>query len=279
MFSDAPQPGDEEIVAKVREYIHTIDGFKEVHIVERKTNGRVANNRGGMKQLLDEYGRVIFLEDDIVTAPGFLQFMNDGLEFYRDDERILSITGYSPPLKIPNDYNKDIFLLQRFSAWGFGTWANKFNPFDFEVEKHGVEEFLGDKKAINEFQKNGEDMYSMLLKEKEGTLDALDVKLMFYEFKYNMFTLYPEKSLVQNIGHDGTGVHCGANNRFDVDLWLKSSNFKFEKNIQPDERIIKANQKFRRRGIKDKMIDVSKKIGVYSILKTIVDSYRDRRYM
>ena len=102
IFSDAQKQGDEERVAKVREYIYTIDGFKKIHIVERKTNGRVANNRGGMKHLLEKYGKMIWLEEDIVTTSGFLQFVNEALEFYKDDERIISITGYSPPIKIPN---------------------------------------------------------------------------------------------------------------------------------------------------------------------------------
>ncbi len=260
IFSDAAQPGDEGIVSKLRQYIYTIDGFKSVNIIERMNNDRVANCRGGMKDLLDKYGKTIFLEDDIVTAPGFLQFINDGLEFYKNDERILSISGYSPPLKYLKNYNKDVYILQRFSTWGFGTWTDKFTPFGFEIEKHGVDSFLSDKKAINQFQKNGVDMYSMLLKEKEGLIDALDVKLMFYEFKYDMFTLYPKKSLVQNIGHDGTGLHCGITDKFDVDLWRKLTKFNFEKNIQLNDRIIKANREFRNGTKWSKLLRIIKRL-------------------
>lgn len=274
IFSDAPQKGDEGIVAKVREYIHTINGFKEVHIVERKTNGRVANGRGGIKQLLDEYGRTIFMEDDIVTAPGFLQFMNDGLEFYKHDDRILSITGYCPPFKIPKECKEEVFILQRFSAWGFSTWKEKFNPFGFELKQHGIDGFLKDKQAIRNFQANGEDMYQMLLLEYNNGIDALDVKLMYYEYKYNMYTLFPSKSLVQNIGHDGSGVHCGVNNKFyHDDLWNKIDNFKFVKDIQVDERIRKTNYKLRRLGFKDKVVNFTKQIGIYPLLRKIKDKH------
>ena len=275
IFSDAPKAGDEEKIAKIRNYIHTIDGFKSVNIIERKTNSRVKNNRGGIKQLLDEYGRIIFMEDDIVTAPGFLQFMNDGLDFYKDDKRVLSIAGYCPPIKMPNNYNEDIFLLQRFSAWGFATWEEKFNPFSFELEKHGINKFLNNKISVKEFKKNGEDMYPMLISEKEGKLDALDVKLMFYEFKYDMFSLYPQRTLTQNIGLDGSGVHCGATNKFHhKKLWDKTDNFQFVKNIQIDAGIIKANYKFRKIGLRNKTIVFTKKIGIFPLLKSIKEKIK-----
>lgn len=274
IFSDAPQKGDEEIVQKVRDYIHTVDGFKKVHIVERETNGRVANNRGGLKYLLDTYGKAMFLEDDIVTAPGFLQFMNDALEFYRDDENILTVSGYTPPLSILNSYSSDVYKLMRFNGWGFATWKSKFNPFEFDIKDHGANEFFNNKKNIINFKSNGEDMYGMLVKEYEGGLDALDVKLMFYEFIYKKYTLYPRKSLVQNIGHDGSGVHCGVNNKFHHnELWDKVDNFKFVKDMKVDERIRKANYKFRSVGVKGKIVNITKQIGIYPILKKIKDKF------
>ena len=122
IFSDAPKEGDEEIVSTVRKYIHTINGFRKVHIIERKTNGRVANNRGGIEELLDKYGKVIFLEEDIVTSAYFLQYMNDALHFYKNDNRISSIAGYCPPIKIPVEYKQDVFILHRFAPWGFAIW-------------------------------------------------------------------------------------------------------------------------------------------------------------
>ena len=246
IFSDAAKKNDEEIVAKVREYAHTISGFNKVHIIERETNGRFANNRGGIKMALEKYGKIIYLEDDIVTAPGFLQFMNDALDAYEHDERILSITGYCPPIKIPEDYDKDVFLLQRFSGWGFATWNSKFDPFGFDIKENGVEAFLADKKQINKFIKNGEDMYRLLLSVYSNELDALDVKLMFHQFINDMFTVYPIKSLVQNIGHDGSGQNCDVNERFlHKLLWDKVESFKCEENVGVDERIRAENYRFR----------------------------------
>ena len=166
IFSDAPRMGDEEKVMHIRRYAHSLDGFKKIHVVERGNNDRIANNRGGMKTLLDQFGRMIFLEEDIVTAPGFLQFMNDALEYYRDHDRILSITGYCPPLSIPRDLKIDCFVLQRFCAWGFGAWRHKFDPFSFALQSHGVDQFFKDRNEIRRFKENGEDMMTMLLREK-----------------------------------------------------------------------------------------------------------------
>lgn len=275
IFSDAPQKGDEEKTAKVREYIHSVDGFKKVYIVEREVNGRVANNRGGIKQLLDEHGKMIWLEEDIVTASGFLTFMNYALDFYEDDENVLSITGYSPPFTNIEDYPEDVFILQRFSAWGFASWRNKFNPFKFGLNEHGIEDFLKNKKEIKEFKKNGEDMYPMLTAEYEGRIDALDVKLMYFEYKYGMYTLFPYKSLVQNIGHDGSGVHCGISDKFlHSKLWDKTDNFKFVKDIKVDKTILKANSKFRKLGLKHNIVNCLKFFRLYYIVKKVVNIFR-----
>ncbi len=246
IFSDFPKKGDEESVNNVRKYIHSIDGFKKVECIERTNNDRVFNGRNGIKFLLDKYEKCLFLEEDIVTAPGFLKFMNDALIFYRNDARILSLSGYRPPYKLYSKFDKDVFLLQRFCAWGFGTWKHKFDPFNFDVQQHNVQSFLKDRRAIKNIKKNGNDIYKMLLKEVKGELDALDVKLMFYEFKYNKFTLYPRESLVQNIGHDGTGIHCGVNTKFNHEkLWGKKDCFTFEKGIILDQKIVRINRRFR----------------------------------
>lgn len=270
IFSDAPCVGDEELVSKIREYIRTIDGFKNVHVIERSANGRVANNRGGMKQLLDQYGKVIFLEEDIITAPGFLTFMNEALDFYENDERVLSITGYCPPFKMPKNYKDDVFALQRFSAWGFATWREKFDPYGYELKQHGVYEFLRDKEQIRAFLRNGDDLLTKLMQELNNEVDALDIKLMYYVYKYNMLSVYPSKSLVQNIGHDGSGTHCGVSDRFYHDkLWGKLCDFEFVKDIQVDERIRKKNYRFRRGGIRGMVASLTKKLGIYPLLKKI----------
>jgi len=245
IFSDAPQKGDEAIVRNLRKYIHTVSGFRNVYIVERKVNGRVENNRGGQKQLLKEYGKCIFMEDDIVTAPGYLQFMNDGLNYYKDNKSVFSIVGYAPPFDIKDSYDKDYFSLQRFCGWGTGMWADRYHEVEVKINMKKYTTLLNDKSLRNKFSEYGWDMFSMLNQEVNGDIDALDVKIMFHQFWTKQLTIYPKQSLVQNIGHDGSGVHCGITDKFhNKELWKKNM-FTFKDDIKPEPNIVRQNYLFR----------------------------------
>lgn len=244
IFSDAPQHSDEKKVEKVREYLETVNGFRSITIVERKNNNRIKNNRDGIKQLLDDYGKIIFLEEDIVTAPGFLQFMNDALDFYENNIKIISISGYCPPISCFDNYPYDTFFLPRFSAWGFATWKNKFDPFRFSTI--GFEEKKKDDFFLKKLAVGGEDIYKMVENDFYGKINALDVRVMYHQAINDLYTVYPRQSLVQNIGHDGSGVHCGNTKKFFIkDIWQKCDNFHFASKIALDSRIVSENKKFR----------------------------------
>jgi hypothetical protein len=244
VFSDAPKTGDEERVAAVRSYLRSVDGFKKVHIIKRKRNCRIENNRGGMRMLLDRFGKMIFLEEDVVTAPGFLAFMNQGLDKYEGNDRVFSVVGYCPPIKIPANYQHDVFLLRRFSGWGFGIWKNRYDSNKY-ITPDGYEQLAANKKRVREFVKEGgKDMMVMLKAEAYGQIDAWDVKAMYTQFLSNQYTVYPTQSLTMNIGHDGTGVHCDKSDRFNVKL-SDMTKFQFPDKIIVDRRIVRANLTFR----------------------------------
>jgi len=271
IFSDGHRSGDELKVQSMRKFLYTINGFKKISIIERKENSRIQNNRGGQKYLLEKYGKMIWIAEDIITAPSFLKFINDALNVYQDDKQILSITGYSPPIYAEKYCHEDIFILPRFNAWGLGIWKDRYDKIS-KISKKEFKSFMFDKEAVKNFiHGGGEDMLPMLKKDISGEIDALDVRAMFCQYKNKQFTIYPKKSLTQNIGHDGTGIHCGVSNKFDVDLWDKVDKFEFIKDIQPDDRIIKANRKFRSAGVKGKIAKMAKKIGIYQTLKYCKD--------
>jgi len=269
IFLDGAKQGDEKIVDIVRQYIYTIKGFKKVHIFERTTNNLLKNFENGMNKLFDKYSKCIYIDDDIVTAPGFLQFMNDSLEFFKNSKGIISISGYCPPIAAEKYCSDDCFILQRFSAWGFGIWKEKFDLIT-EVSEDEFKSLMKDKKEIKNFiNGGGEDMLPMLEMEVNGEIITTDVKAMFRQYKNHQYTVYPKNSLVQNIGHDDSGRHCGTTNKFDVELWDKI-HFKFNHNIIPNKEIIKANFKFRKLAFKDKLTILTKKIGIYSFLKMFI---------
>lgn len=267
IFSDAPKKGDEEIVASVRKYIHSIDGFKNVHVIERETNGRIYNNRGGIKHLLDKYGKAIFLEDDNITSPYFLEYMNHTLEFYQDDDRIASISGYCPPMKFPNSYKEDVFILHRLSPWGMALWKNSYEKYFKYIDKQVFADFLNDKKSVNKLiEDSGEEALEILKMEVNGSIDAGDMKMIFWQNFHKVFTVYPRGSLVRNIGQDGSGALMGVTDKWETNI-TDQNNFTLIKNIQPDARIRKAHRIFY--SIPKEKYHILKKLGIFKYIYPI----------
>lgn len=227
IFSDHPRKGDEKEVIELRRYLKTIRGFARLEIIERDSNDRIKNNRGGMKLLLDNYSKIIFLEEDIVTAPGFLSFMNGALTHYEHYENVLSISGYTHPFLVPKKFRPDCFFLGRFSAWGFGTWESKFDPFGFSLDNKNIPKNIDSKEFKKFYSKSGSDLLEFIQHEISGSIDALDVKVMYHMLEKNQITIYPKKSLVRNIGNDGSGLHCSKTSKFDTKLWEKNEEFEF----------------------------------------------------
>ncbi len=245
IFSDAPKAGDQEKVQTVRDFLKTIEGFKRVEIVERETNSRTYNNRQGMRMLLDQYGKMIFLEEDVVTAPSFLEFMNQALEAYKHNHRIFSISGYCPPIKIPKDYQPDVYALRRFCAWGFGIWKDRYDLIKMTLSADEVNALLNSRKESSGFGVGGLDMLNMLRKEQDGQLDALDVKIFFRQYQLQMDTVYPVRSLTRNIGMDGTGEHTKKTTHKDVNLDLDKKTWVLPPDIIQDKNIVRNNFLYR----------------------------------
>lgn len=237
VFSDAPKFGDEEKVASVRTYLRQIHGFRNVTIFEREENDRVKNNRGGIKEVLDIYGRIIFLEEDVVSAPGFLKFMNDALLKYEHEKKIFSITGWCPKFKgaasLPNG---STFFMPRFGGWGFGIWRDRFEKIN-GIGRDDLKRLESSHEALDRIAyQMGHDVLPMIRNEAEGVTDALDIRACFHQAMTGELTLYPYPSLTRNIGLDGTGEHCG--------IMLGEVNGTFDDNVRsyqwPDEIAVNA---------------------------------------
>jgi len=247
IYSDGPANEENvEVVRLVREFAHAITGFKLVKIVERPGNmGGVGNGDQGCQQITRDYGKSIFVEDDQLAAPGFLTFMNAALDRYEHDDRVISICGYAPPISVPADLESDIFCMDRFGPWGCGLYPRTLELLYKDIDP---DEFhaIADKYVLCRF---GDDVYEMSERVVAGCLDAADVRCMYHQALSRQTTIYPRKSLIQNIGFDGTGIHCGITNRFDHDaLWDKTEGFSFPLELSVDERIRRANYLFRSPG-------------------------------
>jgi hypothetical protein len=244
VFSDGPKKEDDtHKIKKVREYIHTIKGFKETHIIERKQNYGLAKSIiEGVTEVISKHRKVIVLEDDLVTSHMFLTFMNHMLETYEKEKKIYSITGYNYPpklMKIPKEYKYDIYFSPRAGSWGWATWKDRWNNADWEIKDY--EEFKNDKQLQKEFNKGGDDRVDMLNKQMEGKLDAWSCRWNYSIFKNQGICIYPVVSYVQNIGLDNTGVHCSLTDKYSLDINTlnKSKKIRHPKEIGLNPEILK----------------------------------------
>ena len=218
IFSDGPKNEIDKLkVNEVRNYVHRLGGFKKISIEESKENKGLAESViNGVTKIINQYGKVIVLEDDLVSAPGFLKFMNKALEFYKKNQFIFSISGYSFPLKSLNNYTEDIYILNRPSTWGWGTWNNRWEKVDWNIEDY--QKFINDEIAQVKFNEGGEDLTSMLKFQMKGYIDSWGVRWAYAHYKNHAYCLYSKNALLNNIGLDNSGRHSPRTKKFNVKI-------------------------------------------------------------
>lgn len=212
IFSDgAKGDTDKDAVKKVREYIRTIEGFKSVEIIERERNGGLSRSIiAGVTNMVNRFGQVIVLEDDLVTSPHFLEYMNDGLTLYENEEEVISIHGYTYPVGKPLP---ETFFLKNPGCWGWATWKRGWNLFEPNGAK--LLAALRARRATAQFDfENSFHFTQMLERVAEGRKESWAVRWYASAFLADKLTLYPGMSLIDNIGHDTSGTHGDTTNLY-----------------------------------------------------------------
>ena len=210
----------------------------------------------GGTEVIKKYGKAIVVEDDIVTAQYFLQYMNEALGYYKDKQSIFSVSGYSPNIKAPSYYNDSVFVTQRASSWGWATWHNRWEKADWDVKDY--KEFIKNKYLIKTFNQEGEDLTTMLKAQQKGVIDSWAVRWSYTHFKNNAYCLYPVKSKVQNIGIDNSGTHSKQTTKFDVEFSNTESEYVFPEEPLRNEHIAKQIAKLYKPSLLRKMINYIK---------------------
>jgi hypothetical protein len=217
----AKKPEAKESVEKVRQFVRNIKGFKSIKITERNENfGLPKSIITGVTEIVNKFGKIIVMEDDLVTNPYFLRYMNDALEFYKDEEDVISIHGYVYPVKkqLP-----DTYFIKGADCWGWATWKRGWDIFDADGSK--LLEELRARKLQKEFDFNYTFPYTGMLEgQVAGEIGSWAIRWYASAFLKNKLTLYPGKSLVKNIGNDGTGSNCPEQDQFNVTLWNEPLN-------------------------------------------------------
>lgn len=206
IYADGPKTDspyvDYEKIKATREVIRQQRWCKKVVIHESEVNMGLADAIvQGVTDTVNQYGKVIVLEDDIVISPGFLQYMNDALNLYEHNEQVMHVSGYIFPV---NAQLPDTFFYNTGSCWGWGTWKRAWQHFQSDAA-HLAKEI---KKQNRIHQFNVEDsypFYRQLEKNAEGEIKTWAVKWYASFFLQNGYALHPYPSLVNNIGTDGSG--------------------------------------------------------------------------
>jgi hypothetical protein len=178
------------------------------------------------------------MEDDIVSSDNFLVFLNNALDFYNNNEKIFSISGYNFPIEIPKTYKEDVFIFYRSSSWGWATWKNRWDKAVWAGDIY--KNFLSDKNLQKNFNKAGTDLSPMLCKQINGKIDSWAIRWAFTHFIHQGYCVFPTKSLVNNIGTDGTGTNFKRRtSKYDVKVSISYSTVKFTNEVKVNNDIEK----------------------------------------
>jgi len=214
IFSDGAKSAEDEAnVQEVRELLKNIDGFKSVEIIERKENMGLANAViAGVSRLVKDYKQVIVFEDDLVSSPYTLTYFNEALNKYRNEERVMHIGAYMYQLKENN--LPESFFYRAATSWGWATWDRAWQHFNPDINQL-IAQFDAKKRSAFSIE-HTMNFWKQMQDFKRGKNNSWAIRWYASIFLKGGLTLNPSHSLVNNIGHDGTGVHSGINDIYNV---------------------------------------------------------------
>lgn len=242
----ADKAGEAEKVDAVRKYAERIKGFKSLTCTFAERNkGLAPSVISGVTQVMNQRGRAIVVEDDLVVSKSLLRYMNEMLDKYESDARIMQVTGFGCKIRKPRDYSWDVYLNERAHSWSWGTWKDRWDTVDWEVSDFA--ELKGSRKKQIAFNKRGSDLYSMLRDYMEGRNSSWWIRFNYSMFKQHRFAVSPVRSLAQNFGFSKEATHCKTHtyNRYKNDFEeYHAGAFLSPERLEPSERIMHEAVKY-----------------------------------
>jgi len=240
IFADAPKnPQHLPKVQAVHDYLPSIKGFKSVTIIHRNQNYGLAKSIiEGVTEILDIHKKIIVLEDDLITSPNFLCYMNQALTTYHSHPDIFAISGFTLHLPSLKNYPYDGYLSLRPASWGWATWLDQWTSIDWEVKDY--RQFLRNRTAQKAFNQGGPDLTRMLKHYFQGKNNSWAIRWSYAQYKFQKYTLYPKISKVQNIGFDSEATHCTNDNIYETTLDTSHKcHFDFDPTPKADAQLLK----------------------------------------
>lgn len=216
-------------IREVREIVKSEKWCKVVTVIEREVNyGLSKSIITGVTAIVEKYGKIIVLEDDIVTSKGFLAYMNESLDKYEKVEEVMHIASYFYPIN--HNFKKQTFFLTLGTCWGWGTWDSSWSSFESSADSLWERINEQPSNILKEFD-NQNNSLRLLRRTKVGQVDSWAIRWYASIFLNKGLGLHPYKSLVENIGFDGTGTNYFAlkNKKVDKVNFINLEDIKIEK--------------------------------------------------
>jgi hypothetical protein len=215
VYCDGPRSDEDlKLVDETRRAVREL-APKSARIVEQEKNSGLANSIiAGVGEQCQHHGRVIVVEDDLVLSRAALRFLNTALRRYENAERVMHVAAYMFPVRRPLP---GAFFYREATCWGWATWGRAWRRF--EPDPAVIQTYVRSRSLVNEFNvRDSMYFWEMLKQQAEGRIDSWAIRWYGTMFIHGGLALHPGRSLVQNEGFDGSGVHCSLTNEFDVAL-------------------------------------------------------------
>lgn len=231
IFSDGFKgEADKGQVGEVRDYLRTFSQMcscKSIEIIESKYNKGLANSIiTGVTSIVNKYGKIIVVEDDLIVSKDFIKYMNIGLDFYETNKRYGMISAYTYPLKELDSYDKDVYVTRKGDCWGWATWKDRWETVDWELKN--FDEYLSNKKERKAFSSLEYGLEEQLISQHNGKLDAWAARWIFHLFQHNYLTVYPKICRAVNMGNDSSGENCSTDDKYSNILYQGNEACRFE---------------------------------------------------
>lgn len=245
IFIDGPRNSDDvEKIEKVSAICDQIDGFKTITIKQSdKNKGLAPSIISGVTEIINKYGKVIVVEDDLFLSKSFLKYMNQMLNSYEKRDDIFQVSGFGTKINPPKYYHYDVYLNERAQSWTWGTWIDRWNTVDWEVKDY--RELSRSWKKRRCFNKCGSDLFKMLKGYMDGKNNSWYIRFNYSMYKQHKYSVNPVRSLVRNDGFRSDATHCNAYNRYKIDFEdFHKGDFIAPESLKPSNEIIKQAVKY-----------------------------------
>jgi len=228
VISDAPRPEkpDEcEKCEKSRAIIDAIDWDCEVIKNYADTNlGSFRRIPSGLDWVFDQVEEAIVLEDDCLPDITFFRFCEELLEYYKNDQRIMAISGDN--FQLGNQRTQNSYYFSRYThSWGWATWKRAWKHFDMEMSAWPK---VRDQQLLRSILDSDRDVkyWTAILQDTyDSKIKAWDYRWTFSNWLQNGLTILPNVNLISNIGFGEGATHTVSTKNPFINLSTQPMNF------------------------------------------------------